>query len=526
MKSRDCLGAALRAIAATWMLVVVALSSPSAHAQMQPGPGAGWLTIASRSKPGDAIALAQRYSGRFPTAVVFQGSNGFFAVALGWSELAGGDAILADLKAEGAVPPDSYFTGGARFVRAIWTASGAHGRDDGALYAATRLGHAARSVDQGPAPRPAPREEPAPARATPMDPAPARVANLANAGESYLSLRAGPGTGFRELARMRDGTELTVTGHKGGWFEVSLDNGMRGWAFGKFVAIGESRKAPEERVAEKQADVPVIGPEEKDKEDRDSAAPQKEAKVKDDPAPKAQSKPVTDQRRVALVVGNSRYENTTELANPKNDAAAMQAKFEELGFEVITALDSSKQDMEKAVRAFVKALADADVAVFFYAGHAMQVNGRNYLIPIDAKLEDSTAIDFETIDLQVVLDFMNGDDRIAIAFLDACRDNPLSRRFARKSRSGSVGNGLAMPATEGGEMLIGFATAPGKVALDGDGSNSPFTTALLRNIGQPDVDVELMLRSVKRDVYDMTGAEQEPWHNSALRNEFFFNPSK
>ena len=122
---------------------------------------------------------------------------------------------------------------------------------------------------------------------------------------------------------------------------------------------------------------------------------------------------------------------------------------------------------------------------------------------------------------------MNAEGRISIALIDACRDNPLSRRFQRvlgPSRSAFIGRGLAAPATGAGEVLIGFATAPGEVALDGDGDNSPFTTALLKHIDAVDLDVELMLKRVRQDVYDLTKKEQEPWVNSALRREFKFNP--
>lgn len=361
------------------------------------------------------------------------------------------------------------------------------------------------------------------------------VTGLNTSGDNFLSLRSGPGTNFRELARMTTGTGMTVTGRNGPWLQVSLSNGMQGWAHGKYVRIEEIPViTPNESASlDTGNEVPVIGPDESDESSsetgRPSATGEQQASLPD-PVPVTKIEPATlasDQKRVALILGNSAYENTTVLPNPKNDADAMTAKLKNLGFEVISGLDGNKSDMELAVREFVKILPDSDVALFFYAGHAMQVDGRNHLIPVDAKLEDRTALDFETIDLGVILGFMSGGDRISIALLDACRDNPLSRRFARSlgaTRSAFIGRGLAAPETAGGEILIGFATAPGEVALDGDGDNSPFTTALLKHIDAKGLDIELMLKRVRNDVYEMTAQSQEPWVNSALRREFHFNP--
>jgi hypothetical protein len=364
---------------------------------------------------------------------------------------------------------------------------------------------------------------------SPVSPRPVVVAGLDPAGDNFLSLRSGPGAGYREIARMLPGTRATVNAAEGKWLSVTLSSGMTGWAFGRYLrdAPAPAPSAPEMS----NADVPTFGPEEQSAAGAENPQLKKE-EVTALPEPKAveeltPQKPIAEQRRVALVMGNSKYRNTTELPNPGNDATSISEKLQGLGFTVIKGLDGTKADMELAVREFVKVLPDSDVALFFYAGHAMQVNGRNFLIPVDARLEDSTAIDFETIDLQVILDFMNGDDRISIALLDACRDNPLARRFERSAaakRSAFIGRGLAAPATGNGEILIGFATAPGEVALDGTGKNSPFTTALLKHIDSKGLDVELMLKRVKRDVFEMTDREQEPWHNSALRQEFYFNP--
>ena len=173
---------------------------------------------------------------------------------------------------------------------------------------------------------------------------------------------------------------------------------------------------------------------------------------------------------------------------------------------------------------FEDAARDADVTLLFYAGHGMQVNGRNYLVPVDAKLERESSLRFQTIDAEDVLRAMSGPGKTAIALLDACRDNPLSRRFSRSlgtNRSNAVQQGLAVPTIAGGGMLIGFATAPGDVAADGDGRNSPFTVALLKHISTPGLEIQQLMTRVKREVYNSTKESQEPWHNSSLRDEIY-----
>ncbi len=496
----------------------VAFAPRQALAGLEPGPGNSWLTIASRTNASEAIAMAQQYAGQFPTVVVFQSTNGNFGVTLGWMNKAEGESILQALVSQGAIPSDSYFTAGARFVRAVWSANGSHTYGARDLYASTRIGGIVRNLS----PAPQPKKQEAPVVAEKMAPRDGFVAGVDATKEKYLSLRSGPGSGFEELARMRENTGLVVTGTKGGWFEVRVSNGMRGWAFGKYVQFGSGgqiAKAPQDK------EIPVVGPDKPVVKQEETASKSVE---KETPAPTLEpQKPMTDQKRVALVLGNSAYQNATELANPKNDADAISKKLAGLGFTVITGLDGSKSDMEKSIREFVKQLDGADVALLFYAGHGMQVNGNNYLIPIDAKLEESTALDFETINLAAILNFMNGEDRISIALLDACRDNPLSRTFARslgKSRSSLIGRGLARPDVGNGEILIGFATAPGETAADGEGDNSPFTTALIKHMDAKDLDIELMMKRVKRDVYEATQEEQEPFVESGLRQEFHFNP--
>jgi hypothetical protein len=230
--------------------------------------------------------------------------------------------------------------------------------------------------------------------------------------------------------------------------------------------------------------------------------------------------------KVALVIGNGQYVNANKLPNPPRDAAAMLETLEGLGFRVISGTDLSFAGMGQKIGEFEEIARDADVTLFFYAGHALQVNGRNYLLPVEATIENESSLQFQTIDSEIILRAMSGPGKNAIALLDACRDNPLSRSLARslgRTRSTAVQQGLAVPTIAGGGLLIGFATAPGDTAADGDGKNSPFTTALLKNLKTPGLEIQQVMTRVKRDVFVETKQSQEPWHNTSLRDEIYLN---
>lgn len=232
--------------------------------------------------------------------------------------------------------------------------------------------------------------------------------------------------------------------------------------------------------------------------------------------------------RVALVIGNGQYRNAVALPNPPNDASDVATLLKRLDFEVIEGEDLTRDGMEKAIRDFAIASSKARIVLFFYAGHGMQVAGRNYLVPTDAKLLDRTALDFEAIDVDEVFRYMTGDGKIALAFLDACRNNPLARNFVRSlgpTRSASVGQGLAPTATAGSGLFIAFATAPNDVAQDGEGRNSPFTAALLRRLPTPGLEIQQVMTRVKADVQQATDGEQRPWHNSDLSAEVYLAPA-
>ncbi|MGE0210247.1 MAG: caspase family protein [Parvibaculaceae bacterium] len=221
--------------------------------------------------------------------------------------------------------------------------------------------------------------------------------------------------------------------------------------------------------------------------------------------------------RVALVIGNSAYSSVPSLKNPRNDAEAVSRALERLGFKVIEGTDVDQIGLKKVVREFTREVDSATVALFFYAGHGLQVNGRNYLVPVDASLQREADIDFETMDLDFVLKQLERKDRTNIVFLDACRNNPLSTKLAAGmgQRSVFVGRGLARVDTGVG-TFIGYATQPDAVALDGAGSNSPFTEALLKYIETPGLDIELLMRRVREDVIEATSGAQVPWSNSSL----------
>jgi uncharacterized caspase-like protein len=237
-------------------------------------------------------------------------------------------------------------------------------------------------------------------------------------------------------------------------------------------------------------------------------------------------------KRVALVIGNSAYTNAVALPNPVNDATAMSTKLTNLGFEVVAGYDLDLMGMRKTVAQFARTARGADIALLFYAGHGMQVGGQNYLIPTDARFEDETAIDFETMSMDFVLRQMTNDVKVQMVFLDACRNNPLARSLARRmspSRSATVGQGLAeikLRETGGEGAVIAFSTSPGDVALDGEGQNSPFTNALLRHIDEPDVSIQTVMTRVTGDVFKETDERQRPWVNASLIGEVFLNKTE
>ncbi|HET6470029.1 MAG TPA: caspase domain-containing protein, partial [Geminicoccaceae bacterium] len=230
-------------------------------------------------------------------------------------------------------------------------------------------------------------------------------------------------------------------------------------------------------------------------------------------------------KRVALVIGNGAYRNLAALPNPPNDARAMAATLRRLGFEVDEAIDLDRGTMDRRLRAFVRSVDNSEVAAFFYAGHGLQVDGRNYLAPVDAELMSAPELPFETFDLETVVGALERGTRIGLVFVDACRDNPLAQRLqaGARGRSVSVGRGLA-PVETGTGMLIAYATQPGNVAVDGEGANSPFTAALAKSLEVPGLEVRQVMTRVRQTVIAATGGAQVPWDHSSLTEDVYLLP--
>lgn len=228
------------------------------------------------------------------------------------------------------------------------------------------------------------------------------------------------------------------------------------------------------------------------------------------------------EKRVALVIGNGKYEGGIgALTNPPNDAKMMAEKLTALGFEVIKLVNGDQKAMKRAISQFGEKLVKAgpdSVGLFFYAGHGVQIGGENYLIPVGAEISKEADADIEAVSANGVIRQMEfAGNRVNIVLLDACRNNPLTRSFRGGDR------GLArMDAPTG--TFIGYSTAPGEVAADGNGKNSPYVVALSQELGQPGVPLEETFRNVRVRVMSDTGDQQVPWDSSSLTGAFFFKP--
>lgn len=235
------------------------------------------------------------------------------------------------------------------------------------------------------------------------------------------------------------------------------------------------------------------------------------------------------EKKVALIIGNSVYRHAVTLPNPRNDAALMAATLKDSGFEVIEGIDLSKAAMTDIVDRFTEKAYDANVALIFYAGHGVQVDGQNYLIPVDAELTSPAHLRTRAIRVDDMMTSLPPDPAVSVVILDACRDNPLARTLAAslpKSRSSALGVGLApveasSQSNGSGGVIIAYATDPGSVALDGKGENSPYTSALAKNIAIPGLEIQSALTRVRAEVTEKTLGRQRPWHNASLGRELF-----
>ena len=233
--------------------------------------------------------------------------------------------------------------------------------------------------------------------------------------------------------------------------------------------------------------------------------------------------PALADNRVALVIGNGAYARVPHLTNPAHDAEDVAAALKRSGFETILATDLDKNGMDEAIIKFARAAHTADVAIFYYTGHALQFGGTNYLVPVDAQLTDEADLR-RMVRVDDVIADMQPAKNLRILVLDSCRDNPLAEQLKRSigsTRSASVGRGLAkIDSPEG--MIIAYATQPGRTADDGDGRNSPYTTAFLKNVETKE-EIGTIFRRISSDVYQATHQAQLPELSLSFVGEFYLN---
>ena len=226
-------------------------------------------------------------------------------------------------------------------------------------------------------------------------------------------------------------------------------------------------------------------------------------------------------QRIALVIGNAAYEHAPGLANPLNDANDIGAALGRLGFKVTKLENADYDGMRRGLRAFTRAAPTSEIALVFYAGHGIEVDKRNFLIPVDARLLSDREVEFETVSMDLVSRAVEGASGLGLVILDACRDNPFAAAMKRSGAKRSIGRGLAR-VEPSGETLVAYAAKGGSVAADGEGRNSPYSTALLAHVETPGLEVGLMFRKVRDAVLKVTGGQQEPFVYGSLSSKGFY----
>ena len=331
---------------------------------------------------------------------------------------------------------------------------------------------------------------------------------------SRANVRTGPGITHKIVLTLRRGAIFSILETQQGWHKIYLDDGREVWIAGSIVQIQQDDVSSQ--VLKSASALP---PQETPRQILTSASalPPQETPSQIPPSAPVSLRPPMQRRRVALVIGNASY-RSSPLRNPVNDANDMSTALQQSGFEVTTLLDANQRTMETAILRFGKELRREEKAVglFFYAGHGVQVQGANYLIPIGAELDVAADVRYEAVHVGRVLAAMDdAGNQLNIVILDACRNNP----FARSWRSAD--KGLAkMDAATG--TLIAYATAPGSVAADGDGRNGLYTQHLLRQMAVPDMQVERAFKRVRVAVMAETDGKQTPWESSSLTGDFYF----
>ncbi|WGD56338.1 caspase family protein [Bradyrhizobium sp. CB1650] len=240
--------------------------------------------------------------------------------------------------------------------------------------------------------------------------------------------------------------------------------------------------------------------------------------------------PVSEARaqgRVALVIGNAAYANAPLLRNSRNDADDISDQLRRLGFEVVDGRDLDSRGMRSVLARFAQKLKGTEAALFYYSGHGLQIDGQNYLVPVDAQVDPDSIVTFELLKLEDVIDALGYTAGTRLLVLDACRTNPFAKAVAQRSgtRGGEMTRGLArIERTQG--MLIAYATQPNAVAADGTGRNSPFTTALVREMQEPGIEVGALFRRVAVSVNRDTRGQQTPELSVSLLGDFYLNPQE
>ena len=242
----------------------------------------------------------------------------------------------------------------------------------------------------------------------------------------------------------------------------------------------------------------------------------------------------TPERRIALVIGNGAYANVTRLPNPPNDARAIAKSLRSIGYDVTEGYDLDRGGLQKTVNEFLRSAIGAKIAVLYYAGHGISIDGRNFMVPTDVKLDTAQNLIASMTEIETIMAGLDDQIRTNVFILDACRNNPLAEQpqAAAGGRGLQIATGLTAPTglssgvLRGAGTLIAFATAPGQIALDGDGANSPFSDLLARHIGTPGLEVQQMLTRVRAEVVTTTKSKQVPWSNSALLGEVYLAGAK
>jgi uncharacterized caspase-like protein len=248
-------------------------------------------------------------------------------------------------------------------------------------------------------------------------------------------------------------------------------------------------------------------------------------------APSSSATPVKpNDRRIALVIGNSAYDNVPALDNPERDAKLVGEVLKRTGFQSVTLLTNLKKHaLVGALRRFAAQAETADWAVIYYAGHGIEVSGMNYLVPIDARIASDRDIGFEAVPFEQVLNAAERAKKLRLVILDACRDNPFKAKMKRTltAASRSVAGGLAAVEPEAGTLVV-FAAKDGQQALDGDGTNSPFAQAFVKNVQTPGLEVRRLFDYVRDDVLDMTSRQQQPFSYGSIsgRQDYYFVAAK